>query len=263
MILLDHDDAAPMVVLQPDHAATCEQMALAWDWPVALPMPVWDRFVQGTRRHDDGWRDVEKAPLLGRCGELLGFKQMPTQVHIDIWRRGIERAGRADPYAALLIAQHARYLYVNFPREDTPEDRQLAQDFITDMAYQTNDLIDSLARGSAADRAAVDPFNLAMARRLLSFFDAFSLMLLGALPMEPMVEPIDYAERRAILDIHSDEHAPGAVLRIRPWPFAVAHLELTTRARRLEKATFTDPADAARAIADAPVTDLKWTLVRA
>ena len=130
------------------------------------------------------------------------------------------------------------------------------------MAYQTNDLIDRLARGSEADRAAVDPFNLAMARRLLSFFDAFSLMLLGALPMQPLVEPIDYAEHRAILSIQPIEQAQGATLRVRPWPFAVAQLVLTTTARKLEKAVFPDPDDAAAAIADAPVTDLKCTLVR-
>ena len=128
MIVLDDGRGGLLAISQVDHAAACGQLAAAWSRPEVLPETVWQRLIESACRHDDGWIDSELPPALDRDGRPLGFMQLPVKAHADIWRRGIDLAGRRDRYEALLVALHVRYLYVHVAREETPEEQRLAQD---------------------------------------------------------------------------------------------------------------------------------------
>ena len=57
--------------------------------------------------HDNGWREVEAAPLVdGATGRVLDFIGAPDETRRSVWPRGVDRLA-ASPYAAALVAQHA------------------------------------------------------------------------------------------------------------------------------------------------------------
>jgi hypothetical protein len=63
------------------------------------------------REHDNGWREADAAPRCDGAGRPVDFVTMPSEQRIEIWERGTLRFLERRPYAALLIARHARELH--------------------------------------------------------------------------------------------------------------------------------------------------------
>ena len=172
-----------------------------------------------------------------------------------MWRCGIDQAAAEDAYAALLVAQHARWLYTHFG-QDTIEDRALAQKLTNELAMRIDTSIRNLSSGSNPERSAVEPRNLATASRLLSFFDQWSLVLIGALPDLESDLALPYAQTTANLSIQRC----GDDVSIEPWPFENGPWTLTTMATRLRQSNFADPDALLQSIAAEPCTDLTWSI---
>ncbi len=179
MIVVDQPDGSLLLVRQRDHAAASGLIAQAWRRPTLVASQTWDRQIEAVRRHDDGWSAAEQSPLLDPDGRPFDFKSIPTPQHVALWRRSIELAAQDDPYVALLIAQHARWLYTTVG-QDRIEDQRTAQRFADETAARIDGFIEQLSTGSQAERAAVSPRGLGTARVLVAFFDALSLALVGA-----------------------------------------------------------------------------------
>jgi Protein of unknown function (DUF3891) len=99
-----------LLITQPDHAALAARIMSAW---CADGLPASSRrdvILFATLHHDDGWLDVDAAPLVGAGGELLDFVNAPEPIRLGIWPRAVERL-QATPYAAALVAQHALHIY--------------------------------------------------------------------------------------------------------------------------------------------------------
>ena len=257
MIILHEPEGVLVAVRQPDHAAVAAQLAENWQRPRALPQPLWQRFLYAVRHHDDGWLAYELTPALDQEQRPCGFGDLPTARHIAIWRRSIALAQRHDPYAGLLVAQHARCLFTRHADEIDPADQRQAQCFINELATHIDRTIDSLAHATAPDALAVEPAALGTAACLLALFDTWSLALLGAVPFGPL-PAVCYGIDRTAFEVRPQE--PPNRYRVSPWPFGPASLVLQVTAQRLPQATYADPSALAATLAAAPVHTLAWTL---
>lgn len=260
MIVIDGANDSLLLVRQPDHAATCAALAASWRRPAGIEADMWLRFVEAVRRHDDGWRDMEQLPSLDGDGRPCDFKTIKTSLHVQIWQRGVELASD-DAYAALLIALHARWLYTHAEQDNLADKRQ-AQAFVDQITLRIDELILQLGAATQTQRQVVQPRLLSAARRLLSFFDALSLSMIGALTWFDHSDRLMFADRMAELTIGPQHDLPcDGRLYLDPWPMSVPQVPLATRAMRLGRRSFADENELSESINRAGEIELKWRIV--
>ncbi len=107
-----------ILIKQIDHAALAERIMSAWRRDGLPESPRRALVLLATGRHDDGWIDEDREPLLEAGGnqaggEVLDYVHAPDEVRRRIWPRGVERLA-AFPYAAALVAQHALHLFERY-----------------------------------------------------------------------------------------------------------------------------------------------------
>ncbi len=70
--------------------------------------PVRDTILIATAEHDNGWIEVDRAPILDESAGLpLDFVSLPDEVKQPIWPRAAGGCGDMAPLAGSLVAQHA------------------------------------------------------------------------------------------------------------------------------------------------------------
>src|SRR5215470_14708548 len=101
-----------LVIRQTDHAFLAGFFAKAWgNDRFSKPQPS-GSFCLAVAEHDNGWSDWELQPTLDPKTHLpFSFMSIPTETHVALYRRGIERLVKVDRYAALLVTMHAAELY--------------------------------------------------------------------------------------------------------------------------------------------------------
>lgn len=261
MIVVAEPDGSLLVVRQDEHAELAAQMARCWRRPVCLPEGVWERFLRAVRQHDAGWKMCERFPALDPAtGSPYDFIRLPTMQHTAIWRRSIDLAEQTDAYVALLVAQHARYLYTTHARETDPQEQRQVQIFLNETAARIDGYIRKLEAGSQEDRQACEPHNLAVAARLLRAFDYASLSLLGAVPWTGLCEKLRFGDQEANLRVRRLPDQP-MYLRVEPWPFESERVNLRARAQRLKRTQFADSADLVESLSGAQAVELEWTFL--
>ena len=110
-MIVRRQGASQLLVTQPDHAALAATIIGGWLSGGFPDAPGRSVILHAVREHDNGWRDVDVAPLVDvATGRLLDFISAPDEIRQSIWPRGIERLA-ATPYAAALVAQHALHIY--------------------------------------------------------------------------------------------------------------------------------------------------------
>jgi len=252
-MLVVNRESGLRLIRQVDHAALSGDIALDWRAPRVIPASFWPSFMEAVRHHDDGWETEDALPVLS-SGKLLDFKETPVARHVAVWRRSIDLAGARDVYQEIIVGNHARWLYTRFPRGGSVEDRKVAESFLEETHRRIDARAETLrARGGDA-RAAAEPAALEAARKLLSFFDALSLALLGGLPFFSRSEPLPHADGEAALHLKQVPALdPGggapAGTAVAPWPFIPGRVELRSRAFDVAARSFASPRDCAAAMA--------------
>src|SRR5215471_1798735 len=101
-----------LVIRQTDHAFLAAFFAREWgNEQFTTPRPNVS-FCLAVAEHDNGWSEWELQPELDRKTRLpYTFMSIPTETHIALYQRGIERLVKADHYAGLLAVMHASELY--------------------------------------------------------------------------------------------------------------------------------------------------------
>jgi len=260
MIVIDEPPGSLLIVHQPDHAATSAEIATAWRRPDRFAPVMWERFIDAVRRHDDGWIDTEPPPSLDAQGRPHDFKSIHTRDHVALWRRSIDRAAADALYVGLIVALHARWLYTHV-EQGTVEEQRMAEEFVSHMTTRIDAMISQLASGTAEEAAAVAPNNLFAAQRLLSFFDAFSLALLGGIGWIARTEPLTFADATSCLALTERNCGPsGRCIQIAPWPLRLPRLVISTEARRLDHQQFDGSSQFASLLRTAPQAKLRWEL---
>lgn len=251
LIVVDRPEDTLLVVRQTDHAAASSVIARRWRCPATMPNGIWQRFLEAVHRHDDGWEVEENRSRLDRHGRPLDFKSIQTPDHVAVWQRTLDRLESEDRFVAVVVAQHARWLYTHVGQANI-EDRRAAIEFVETLSERISRCLATLSVGNREDRAAVEPHLLAKFRPLLSLFDRLSLSLVGGLPWVPASEPVAFGSGQGPIRLRAD--AKGVMLC--PWPFKGPAWNLETIARYLPHRTFADPGQLDQALLATPAIRL-------
>jgi hypothetical protein len=116
MIIRPHG-STQLLITQPDHAALARRIMEDWvadDFPAS---PRRAEILRAVAEHDNGWREVDAAPLVDPgTGNLLDFIHAPDDVRQAVWPRAVDRLAHT-PYEAALVAQHALHIYARSREE--------------------------------------------------------------------------------------------------------------------------------------------------
>jgi hypothetical protein len=106
-----------LLIRQPDHAVLAAAIMRFWTCDGFPSAPRRADILLAIAEHDNGWREVDAAPLVDSAtGRLLDFIHAPEPVRQGVWPRGVERLAHT-PYAAALVAQHAVEIYARYKNE--------------------------------------------------------------------------------------------------------------------------------------------------
>ena len=111
MIVTSLDDRL-LVITQNDHAHFAGELLSLWRTDGLPEHPRRRELLFAAREHDNGWREVDSAPLCrSSSGRPHDFMSVPRELRWEIWDRGTARFAEREPYAALLIVRHALRLH--------------------------------------------------------------------------------------------------------------------------------------------------------
>ena len=265
-----------LLITQPDHAAVAARLAgHVGGRRFALPVARRESVLAAVAAHDDGWHDHDDdAPTLDASGRPLDVFDAPRTVALPAWSGSTERATvAAGPYAGLLVSLHSLSLgiraagagHATFDLSDARavfEVNQFQHREIERQA-QLREAVGlptdvPLHHGLADAGASADDDRLTYHFRLLQAMDLVSLSAccthVPTRPAEMLPAP---GGRPRWLTIARD--GQGAV-RVSPWPFDVARIEVSVRCRRLPARPFADESMFRRAYAAAAVETLSVVL---
>lgn len=107
-VIVRRDGNDLVLVTQPDHAALSGRIIDAWRADDLPERPTRDTILLATREHDNGWIEIDRAPMLDEGSGLpFDFVSLPDHVKQPIWPRATSRVGAMSPLAGALVAQHA------------------------------------------------------------------------------------------------------------------------------------------------------------
>src|SRR5258708_2054641 len=106
MIIQEQGDHL-ILIRQTDHAVLSGYFARELGNEIfARPEPP-ESFQLAAEEHDNGWNEWELQPRIDPFTFMpYSFMSLPTQEHIDLYQRGIERVVKVDRYAGLLVSMH-------------------------------------------------------------------------------------------------------------------------------------------------------------
>jgi hypothetical protein len=232
MIIRPADDSTDMLLItQPDHAALAAVCMAAWradGFPASVRR---DEVLFATLHHDDGWLEVDTAPLVSEGdGRLLDFTSAPDHVRLAIWPRAVKLL-ESSPYVAALVAQHALQIY-------EPHRRTMAAGFFGEM--------EALRNRHLAEAAPLTFDDLVRDYFFVQMGDTLSLTFCNA-----WTGP----QRLAGYTIRRD----GSRVSVAPDPFGGLEVPLAVVARRLPHRPFSQR-EARKAFDAAPVLTITGAL---
>lgn len=266
MIIREQGDEL-LLIRQTDHAFLAGFFAKEWgneEFPKPEPF---ESFCLAAAEHDNGWSEWEVQPTLdAKARTPYSFMSIPTDEHIALYQRGIERLVKVDHYAALLVSMHCAGLY-DRARATMPgfsakyvksNESALVTEFVQRLRLQQLRLkVDLRANPATRDLVVEEALKANFER--LEALDRLSLHLCLN-PQEDCVidaVPKDAAGNEVDLDMHSEG---SNVLTLAPYPFKRRVLEVSILARRIPKRVYVDDEDFQKTLAQAKYFAIKFTL---
>jgi hypothetical protein len=266
MIIQEQGDQL-LLIRQTDHAFLAGFLAKEWGNEKFVKPEPFASFCLAAAEHDNGWSETELQPGVDPKARLpYSFMSIPTEEHILIYQRGIERLVKADHYAALLVCMHAAGLY-DKARATMPgfsakyvksNETQLANDFVQRLRLQQLRLKVDL-RANPEMKEYVDEKNLKVNFERLEALDRLSLYFCTAPRENSLIDavPTDNAGGDADLELRPEGKN---VVTLSPYPFRRETLELSVLARRIPKRVYSDDVDLQQTLAKANYFAVKFTL---
>jgi hypothetical protein len=265
MILQQGD---PMVVIrQTDHAFLAGFFAREWGNETFTKPEPFASFCLAVAEHDNGWQEWEM--LVGvdpKTFAPYNFMTVPTEEHITLYQRGIERIVKADLYAGLLVTSHCMGLY-DKARATMPgysakyvraQEQHLAADFVQRLRLQQLRMKVDL-RSDPATRPYVDERLLKLNAQRLDALDRLSLYFCLGANADTTIEsvPVNDEGREVDWQLRS---TGGGQFTLDPYPFRREPLEIAIIARHIPKRRYADEADLQKVIITAPFFNMHFTL---
>ena len=266
MIIREQGDQL-LLIRQTDHAFLAGFLAKEWgndEFPRPEPF---ESFCLAVGEHDNGWAEWELQPTLDEKSRMpYSFMSVPTDEHIGLYQRGIERLVRVNHYAALLVSMHCVGLY-DRARATMPgfsakyvksTETALVNEFVQRLRLQQLRLkVDLRANPATKDLIVEETLKGNFER--LEALDRLSLHLCLNPSENCMIDavPADGGGREVDLDLRSEG---GNVLTLAPYPFKREVLELSILARRIPKRVYVDEVDFQKMLAEAQYFPIPFTL---
>ncbi|MEM8964714.1 MAG: DUF3891 family protein [Acidobacteriota bacterium] len=228
MIVADLGDRLRFTT-QNDHAHLAAELLSLWRDDDMPTHPRRDELLFAAREHDNGWREEDAAPSMHPdTGVAYNFITLPTPRRQALWQRGLERYADEQPYATLLIVEHARNLHRR--RRDDPDWR----DILTRWDNLGEELRTRLAE---AMEGPLDETIIAADYRLVDVTDTLSLAIAAG-----WSKPFTYREFESVYEPATE------TLRITPFPFA-GETTLHLSCREVENRNWESDRDLATSLA--------------
>ena len=266
MIIQEQGDQL-VLIRQTDHAILSGFFAREWgNEQFTRPEP-FASFCLAAAEHDNGWREWELLPGLDLKTRLpYSFMSIPTEEHIALYQRGIERLVKTDHYAGLLVSMHCAELY-NRPRATIPgfsakyvkaNESQMANEFVQRLKLQQLRLKVDLRANAEAKNFGEEKTLQANYQRLEAL-DRLSLYFCLA-PLEAATidqVPVDDEGGETDWDLRPEGRN---IFTLAPYAFRRDPLDFSIMARRVPKRFYGDDLDLQKTVARAPYFAMKFTL---
>ena len=265
MIVQQHGD--PIVVIrQTDHAFLSGFFAREWGNEVFERPEPFASFCLAAAEHDNGWQEWEMLPGVDpKTFAPHTFMTVPTDEHIALYQRGIERAVRADLYTGMLIVGHCMNLY-DRARATMPgysakyvrsHEQHLAADFVQRLRLQQLRLKVDL-RNDPAMRPFTDESRIKANQQRLDALDRLSLYFCLGEGGDITIEDVPVNEQSEV-----DWQLRGVGenrYTLYPYPFRREPLEFALLERRIPKRRYMDEGDLQKVLTAAPFYNARFTL---
>jgi hypothetical protein len=266
MIIQEQGDHL-VLIRQTDHAVLSGYFARELGNDIfTRPEPL-DAFQLAAAEHDNGWNEWELQSRIDPFTFLpYSFMSLPTQEHIDLYQRGIERVVKVDRYAGLLVSMHCAGLY-DRTRATIPgfsakyvkaHEAPVVSDFLQRLRLQQLRLKMDLRGDPATIKFSDDKWLQANMQRLEAL-DRLSLYFcLGPLEGATIdAVPADYKGTEVDWDLQPEGNDAAT---LEPYPFRRDPLEISILARRIPKRRYADDLELQKVLAQAPYFGQKFTL---
>jgi Protein of unknown function (DUF3891) len=266
MIVLEQGDEL-ILIRQTDHAFLAGFFAREWgNDTFARPEP-FESFCLAAAEHDNGWSEWElKARIDPKTRQLYSYASIPTEDHIALYQRGIERLVKADHYAALLASMHCSMLY-DRARATMPgysskyvksTEAQLVGDHVQRLRLQQLRLKVDL-RSNATMKPFMEDDQIKANFERLEVLDRLSLYFCLGAGENIGIEGVPTDDQGGTADFELRPEG-GNVVTLSPYPFRRETLEVSVLARRAPKRVYANDSDLQKTLAQAPYYAIKYTL---
>ena len=266
MIIQDHGDHL-LVIRQTDHAVLSGFFAAEWGNDLFRRPDGFDSFCLAAREHDNGWCDWELAPRIDpKTRAPYTFMSIPTEEHIALYQRGIDRLAKVDPYAALLVNLHCAGLY-DRSRATMPGfsakyaksgESQMVSEFLQHLKLQQLRLKVEL-RTNPQTKSLAEDKSLETNAGVLEALDRLSLYFCSNSLEDATIDNVSLHVDRGTVDWEL-RPVGGRGVSLEPYPFRRDPLFISILARRVPKRAYGDDGDFHRTLAPAPYFGVEFTL---
>jgi hypothetical protein len=266
MILQERGDQL-ILIRQTDHAVLAGFLAREWGNELFKRPEPFESVCLAASEHDNGWRDWELLPQIDPKTRLpFSFMSLPTDEHMELYHRGIERLVKVDRYAGLLVSMHCAGLYdrtmATIPgfsaKYVKSTETELVNSFLQSLKLQQLRLKVDLRSDPAAKEFSTDRILEANARRLEAL-DRLSLYFCMGSPQGATIEAVPVDDQGSEVDWELRPDGANAV-SLAPYPFRREPLQVSILTRRAPRRMYTDNTEFQKALARAPYTALTFTL---
>lgn len=266
-VILQQQSDPIIVIRQTDHAFLCGFFAREWGNDTFSRPEPFPSFCLAASEHDNGWQEWELNPGVDQKTFIpYSFMTVPTEEHISLYQRGIDRVVKADLYAGLLVISHCMSLYdrshATIPGYSAkyvkaPE-QHLANDFVQRLRLQQLRLKVDI-RNDPVTRPFVDDNLIKFNSQRLEALDRLSLYFclgsaedasIEAVPLDDAGDEVDWEVRPASTNQFT----------IHPYPFRRDPLDFAILARRIPKRRYVDETELQSTLAAAPFFNIRYTL---
>ena len=266
MIVQEQGDQLALI-RQTDHAVLSGYFAREWGNELFKRPEPFESLRTAASEHDNGWREWELDPRIDPKTRLpYSFMSLPTDTHIALYQRGIERVVKSDRYAGLLVSMHAAGLY---DRARATMPGYSAKYVKSTEAEQVNVFLQGLKlqqlrlkvdlRADAKTQNYTEEKLLNAHIRLLEALDRLSLYFCMGGTNDATIDgvPVDGAGTEVDLELR-----PMGLnaISLGPYPFRKEPLQVSILTRRVPKRMYVNSEEFQKTLAGASYAALNFTV---
>jgi hypothetical protein len=267
MIIQEQADQL-VLIRQTDHAILSGFFAREWGNELFQRPEPFESLRLAATEHDNGWREWELQPQIDPKTRMpYSFMSIPTETHIELYQRGIERVVKTDRYAGLLVSMHASGLY-DRARATIPgfsakyvksTETEAVSGFLQTLKLQQLRLKVDL-RAETASKDLVQDNLLESNSRRLEALDRLSLYFcMSGTPHDATIESIPVDDQGSEVDWELRPDGENAV-SLGPYPFRREPLQFSILVRRVPKRLYTGSLDFQTTLARVPYTAVNFAV---